>query len=104
MAKDRLKRRIAAALRGSSVRDDLKTILTGHDALKPQDATAVLHSILDNVKDPILSVAADGIVQDANTAAGRLLGVSVADIVGQDVARFLPKLVDAFTCGPSCAP
>jgi diguanylate cyclase (GGDEF)-like protein/PAS domain S-box-containing protein len=95
MAKDRLKRRIAAALQGSSVRDELKVILAGHDPTKPQDATAVLHSILENVKDPILSVAADGIVQDANTAAGRLFGASVADIVGQDVARFLPKLAPA---------
>src|SRR5215213_3729425 len=94
MAKDRLQRRIAEALQGSSVRDELKRILAGHDASKPSDAH-VLHPILDSVKDPILSVAPDGTVQDANAAAGRLLGAAVEEIVRQDVARFIPQLVPA---------
>jgi diguanylate cyclase (GGDEF)-like protein/PAS domain S-box-containing protein len=94
MAKDRLKRRIAAALQGSSVRDELKLILAGHDASK-HDPSAVLHSILDNVKDPILSVGPDGIVQEANGAVARLLDLAVEDIVGANVARFIPQLVPA---------
>ncbi|HWN37152.1 MAG TPA: PAS domain S-box protein, partial [Gammaproteobacteria bacterium] len=95
MAKDRLKRRIAEALQGSSVRDELKLILAGHGQARPDAGHGVLHSILDDVKDPILTVAADGIVQEANAAALRLLRAPVTDIVGQDVARFLPVLVPA---------
>ena len=95
MAKDRLKRRIAEALQGSSVRDELQLILAGHDSSPRHDAPAVLPAILDNVKDPILGVAPDGIVQEANAAAARLLEAAVEDIVGQDIARFLPQLVPA---------
>jgi PAS domain S-box-containing protein len=95
MAKDRLKRRIAEALQGSSVRDELKQILAGQDEVRRDSLHGVLHPILDNVKDPILSVAADGIVQQANAAAARLLDAAVEDIVGQDVARFIPTLVPA---------
>ena len=57
--------------------------------------TPLLHPILDNVKDPILTVGPDGIVQEANAAAARLLDAPVADIVGYDVARFIPQLVPA---------
>ncbi|HEY3518945.1 MAG TPA: EAL domain-containing protein [Gammaproteobacteria bacterium] len=95
MAKDRLKRRIAEALQGSSVRDELKLILAGHEEARRDGPHGVLHPILDNVKDPILSVAADGIVQEANAAAARLLEAQVEDIVGQDIARFIPTLVPA---------
>jgi diguanylate cyclase (GGDEF)-like protein/PAS domain S-box-containing protein len=94
MAKDRLKRRIAAALTGSSVRDDLREILAGHEPAAPE-SHAVLHPILDNVKDPILMVGPDGTVQDANAAAARLLEVPSSDIVGADVARFIPRLAPA---------
>jgi PAS domain S-box-containing protein len=95
MAKDRLKRRIAEALQGSSVRDALKLILAGDDEARPDAGHGVPHSILDDVKDPILTVAEDGIVQEANAAAARLLSAPVTDIVGQDVARFLPALMPA---------
>src|SRR5688572_4036836 len=95
MAKDRLKRRIAEALQGSSVRDELKSILGGQDEASRDSPLGVQHPILDNVKDPILSVAADGIVQQANAGAARLLDAAVEDIVGQDVARFIPTLVPA---------
>jgi len=95
MAKDRLKRRIAEALQGSSVRDELQLILAGHDTATRHDAPTVLPAILDNVKDPILGVAPDGIVQEANAAAARLLEAAALDIVGQDIARFFPQLVPA---------
>jgi len=104
MAKDRLKRRIAEALLGSSVRDELRLILAG-DELGSTAAHAVLHPILENVKDPILAVAADGIVHEANSAAARLLDAAVEDIVGRDVARFVPTLapalpvLEALACG-----
>ena len=94
MATDRLKRRIAEALQGSSVRDELKLILAGAE-LGRAAAHGALHPILENVKDPILGVAADGIVQEANTAAARLLDLRIEDIVGRDVARFIPALVPA---------
>jgi diguanylate cyclase (GGDEF)-like protein/PAS domain S-box-containing protein len=95
MAKDRLKRRIAEALQGSSVRDELKLILSEHrhdDRPEPPGADVVLHSILDNVKDPILSVGLDGFVREANAAALRLLEATVEEVVGEDVARFIPEL------------
>ena len=34
-------------------------------------------------------------MQDANAAAARLLGRAVEDIVGQDIARFIPQLAPA---------
>ena len=95
MAKDRLKRSIAEALTGPSVRDDLVRILAGHETPQQREPHAALHPILDNVKDPILTVGPDGIVQEANAAAARLLDAPVADIVGYDVARFIPQLVPA---------
>jgi len=95
MAKDRLKRRIAEALRGSSVRDELMLIFSGDEEARPDARHTVLNPILDDVKDPILTVAVDGIVQEANAAAVRLLDAAVEDIVGHDVARFVPTLVPA---------
>ena len=94
MATDRLKRRIAEALLGSSARDELRLILGGNE-LGSTAAHAVLHPILENVKDPILAVAADGIVHEANSAAARLLDAAVEDLVGRDVARFIPTLAPA---------
>ena len=95
MAKDRLKRRIAEALTGASVRDDLVRILADHEPAQPMEPRTALHPILDNVKDPILTVGADGVVQEANAAAVRLLGAPIDAIVGYDVARFIPQLVPA---------
>jgi diguanylate cyclase (GGDEF)-like protein/PAS domain S-box-containing protein len=95
MAKDRLKRRIAEALTGGSVRDDLVRILASHEAPQQREPHAALHPILDNVKDPILTVSPEGIVQEANAAAARLLDAPVEDIVGYDIARFIPQLVPA---------
>ena len=80
MAKDRLKRRIAEALQGSSVRDALKLILAGDDEARPDAGHGAAHSILDDVKDPILTVAADGIVHEANAAAVRLLRAPVTGL------------------------
>ena len=62
MAKDRLKRRIAEALAGPAPRDTLWRILSRDDEAEPTDladATS-LHSLLENVKDPILTLDADG--------------------------------------------
>ena len=91
MAKDRLKRRIAEALTGESVREELVRIFAAQEA--PQrEPHAALHPILDNVKDPILTVGPDGLVQEANAAAARLLDAPVEEIVGHDVALFIPQL------------
>jgi diguanylate cyclase (GGDEF)-like protein/PAS domain S-box-containing protein len=95
MAKDRLKRRIAEALTGSSVRNDLARILANHEPPNGEERHAALHPILDTVKDPILTVGPDGLVQDANAAAVRLLDAPIDDIVGHDVARFIPQLTPA---------
>jgi diguanylate cyclase (GGDEF)-like protein/PAS domain S-box-containing protein len=96
MAKDRLKRRIAAALTGPSVRDALVRILGGDGAPEPAaPALGKLDSILDNVKDPILRVGLDGLVQGANAAAARLLGTRAEEMVGSDVANFIPRLKPA---------
>jgi PAS domain S-box-containing protein len=96
MARDRLKRRIAAALTGPSVRDELVRILGGDGAPEsPAPGLGKLDSILDNVKDPILTVGLDGIVQGANAAAARLLGAFADEIVGNDVAKFIPRLKPA---------
>src|SRR5688572_14191486 len=95
MAKDRLKRRIAEALAGTAARDELKRLLAGDPEPTGADKSVVLHPVLDNVKDPILAVDFDGIVQAANAAASRLLAASAADLVGCDVERFIPSLKPA---------
>ena len=73
MAKDRLKRRIAEALAGASVRDELQRLLASHEAPQQDEPRAVLHPILDNVKDPILTVDPDG-----HRRGSQLRGGSVA--------------------------
>src|SRR5882672_427244 len=97
MAKDRFRSNIAAALAGPSARDSLLEVLAGYDgapeSLSP--AGPSLHAILDNVKDPIVTVGADGRVLGANTAAGRLFATTPAELVGGDVAALIPQLVPA---------
>lgn len=93
MAKDRLKRRIAAALAGPLPREELWRILTSDVVSAPR--RRVLDTILDNVKDPIITVDGDGCVIDANAAAARLLDVPITVLVGRDVARFIPRLEPA---------
>ena len=95
MAKDRLKRRIAEALTGASARDELKRLLDVQEAPKRREPHADLHPFLDNVKDPIITVGLDGLVQDVNAAAARLFGTSGEDIIGAGVARFIPQLAPA---------
>ena len=60
MATDRLKRRIAEALAGPEPRDGLRRIFNDcdadTDASSTTEATTSLHALLDNVKDPILTV------------------------------------------------
>jgi PAS domain S-box-containing protein len=95
MAKDRLRREIAAALAGPAVRDALWRILTSDEAPPPRAAALSLDPVLENVKDPILAVGPDGIVQAANAAAARLLDVPPDELVGHDIARFIPQLTPA---------
>ncbi len=95
MAKDRLKRRIAEALEGPSVRDELWRILTSDEPPDPPETPVVLHPILDNVKDPILTVDLDGIIEEANAAAARLLDTKVERLVGHEIGEFFPQLQPA---------
>ena len=96
MAKDRLRRRIAEALAGPSVRDDLQRILRD-DASRPGPGSAAdpLPAILDNVKDPIVTVSRDGVVLGANAAAARVLAVTVDAVVGRALSDFIPQLAPA---------
>ena len=95
MARDRLKRRIAKALAGPSARDDLWRILSDDDTSAETPPTAALNAILDNVKDPIVTVGLDGFVLEANGAAARVLAASVDELVGRDIADFIPQLAPA---------
>ena len=96
MAKERLRRRIAEALAGPSVRDELQRILR-EDASRPAATGAVdpLPAILDNVKDPIVTVSRDGIVLGANAAAARVLAATVDNVVGRALSEFIPQLAPA---------
>ncbi|MEO8464081.1 MAG: EAL domain-containing protein [Gammaproteobacteria bacterium] len=96
MAKERLRRRIAEALAGPSVRDDLQRVLRDH-ASGPGYAHGAdrLPAILDNVKDPIVTVGRDGIVLGANAAAARVLAVGVEAVVGRALSEFIPQLAPA---------
>ena len=93
MATERLKRAIAEALTGPAVRADLQRVLAGD--FGSRERSLELHPVLDNVKDPILAVGPDGIVQAANAAAGRLFGAGTEEIVGCHVERFIPSLTPA---------
>jgi diguanylate cyclase (GGDEF)-like protein/PAS domain S-box-containing protein len=96
MARDRLKRRIAEALAGPSVRDDLWRALSDDGTLPVETPAALaLNAILDNVKDPIITVGLDGHVLGANGAAARLLAASITELVGRDIADFIPQLAPA---------
>src|SRR5262245_14372166 len=97
MAKDRFRRSIAAALAGPSARDSLLQVLADYDdALEPARAAGPsLHAILDNVKDPIVTVGADGRVLGANVSAGRLFATAPAELVGGDIAALIPQLTPA---------
>jgi diguanylate cyclase (GGDEF)-like protein/PAS domain S-box-containing protein len=97
MAKERFRRSIAAALAGPSARDSLLTVLAGYDDVpeSPGPAGPSLHAILDNVKDPIVTVGADGRVLGANTSAGRLFAAMPADLIGRDIAALIPQLAPA---------
>jgi len=96
MAKERLRRRIAEALAGPSVRDELQRILRD-DASRQGRAGAVdpLPAILDNVKDPIVTVSRDGVVLGANAAAARVLAVTADAVVGRTLSEFIPQLAPA---------
>jgi len=96
MAKERLRRRIAEALAGPSVRDELQRILRD-DAARPGGPWRgrPLPAILDNVKDPIVTVSRDGVVLGANAAAARVLAVAVDAVVGRTLSEFIPQLAPA---------
>jgi len=96
MAKERLRRRIAEALAGPSVRDELQRVLRD-DASRPDRAGAAdpLPAILDNVKDPIVTVSRDGVVLGANAAAARVLAATVDAVVGRALGEFIPQLAPA---------
>ncbi len=52
-------------------------------------------AILDNVKDPIVTVSRDGVVLGANAAATRVLAVTVDAVVGRALSEFIPQLAPA---------
>jgi PAS domain S-box-containing protein len=60
------------------------------------DTDCEFSSIFKNVLDAILLVDNEGDCLDANPAATALLRVSVSELVGQNISRFLPDR-DAFT-------
>jgi len=93
MAKERLRRRIAEALAGPSARDQLQRILRDDASRWGRAGTAdPLPAILDNVKDPIVTVSRDGIVLGANAAAARVLAAPVDVVVGRSLSEFIPQL------------
>ncbi len=97
MAKDRLKRKIAEALAGPTARDSLWDILNRDEDAEDSELRdgAPLHAILDNVKEPIITVNGDGRVLAANTAAARVFAATAAELVGREVAELIPELVPA---------
>ena len=99
MAKDRLRRRIAAALADPSGRDSLKRIL--EQCLSPGGAdgdwaySAALQAVLESVRDPIITIDRAGKVVSCNTAAARVFSILPTDIFGRDIAEFVPELEPA---------
>jgi diguanylate cyclase (GGDEF)-like protein/PAS domain S-box-containing protein len=98
MATDRLRRSIAEALASPSARDSLRHVLSSCDegAADALPGTPThLNSILDNVKDPIVTVDRGGDVLAANAAAARLFGASAARLAGENITTFIPQLAPA---------
>jgi diguanylate cyclase (GGDEF)-like protein/PAS domain S-box-containing protein len=97
MAKDRFRRSIAAALAGPSARDSLRLALQEYED-RPDEPSAVpapFHTLLDNVKDPIVTLDRDGCVLGANAAAARVFAVDPVELLGQPIAEFVPQLAAA---------
>jgi diguanylate cyclase (GGDEF)-like protein/PAS domain S-box-containing protein len=96
MARDRLKSRIAEALAQPSPRDSLRRLLShdegaGLDSEADDEATS-LHAILENVKDPILTLDAGGAVLSANAAANRVFAATEAELAARNVEQLIPDL------------
>ncbi len=96
MSKDRLKSRIAEALAEPSPRDSLRRLLSRHgetpqDVAQDEPSTSV-HAILENVKDPILTVDEGGAVLSANAAAGRVFAATAAELAERSVEQLIPDL------------
>jgi len=96
MSKDRLKSRIADALAEPSPRDSLQRLLsrdgqTAQDDAQNEPLTS-LQAILENVKDPILTLDEHGAVLSANTAAGRVFAATAAELARRSVAQLIPDL------------
>src|SRR6516164_7557180 len=96
MAKDRLKSSIAAALAEPSPRDSLRRLLS-HDggvppALAADHEATSLHAILENVKDPILTLDARGAVLSANAAANRVFAATASELAARNIEQLIPDL------------
>ena len=96
MSKDRLKSRIAEALTEPSPRDSLRRLLSRHgetpqDVAQNEPSTSV-HAILENVKDPILTVDEGGAVLSANAAATRVFAATAAELAERSVEQLIPDL------------
>jgi PAS domain S-box-containing protein len=96
MAKDRLKSRIAEALAEPSPRDSLRRLLSHHGgvepAFAPDDEATSLHAILENVKDPILTLDAGGAVLSTNAAANRVFAATAAELAARNIEQLIPDL------------
>ncbi len=94
MARDRLKSKIAQALAGPSARDALQRILRDDAARPDGDALTpvALAAILDNVKDPIVTLSREGVVLGGNLAVARVLATPVEALVGRSIVQFIPQL------------
>ena len=96
MANDRLKSRIAEALAEPSPRDSLCRALSheagAEPALGTDDEATLLHAILENVKDPILTLDAGGAVRSANAAANRVFAATAAELAARNLEQLIPDL------------
>jgi two-component system, LuxR family, sensor kinase FixL len=54
------------------------------------ERNALLHSILDTVPDAMIVIDAQGIVQSFSTAAERVFGYTVAEVIGRNVKMLMP--------------
>jgi PAS domain S-box-containing protein len=81
----------------SSPRDSLRRLLS-HDGEAPPvleggDEATSLHAILENVKDPILTLDAGGVVLSANAAANRVFAATAAELAARNIEQLIPDLV-----------